>query len=46
MPGRRARVIAPSALNRVQRYVSHHADPARSRVMEDDAALCSTIPDD
>src|ERR1700723_397326 len=33
MPGRRARVIAPAALNRVLRYVSRHPDPARSRVI-------------
>jgi len=33
MPGRRARIIAPSALNRVLRYVSRHPDPARNRVM-------------
>jgi integrase/recombinase XerD len=31
--GRRARVIAPSALNRVLRYVSRHPDPTRSRVI-------------
>ena len=33
MPGRRAKTLAPSALNRVLRYVKHHADPTRSRVI-------------
>src|SRR5205809_1889862 len=33
MPGRRARIMAPSALNRVLRHVGRHTDPARSRVM-------------
>jgi integrase/recombinase XerD len=33
MAGRRARVIAPSAPNRVLRYVKSHSDPTRSRVI-------------
>ena len=33
MPGRRAKTLAPSALNRVLRYVKRHADPTRSRVI-------------
>src|SRR5579862_1986576 len=33
MPGRRAKLIAPSALNRILRHVSHHTNPVRSRAI-------------
>lgn len=33
MPGRRAKMLAPSAINRVLRHLSKHHDPSRSRVM-------------
>ena len=33
MSGRRARIIASSALNRVLRHANHHPDPLRSRVI-------------
>jgi integrase/recombinase XerD len=33
MPGRRAKTLAPSALNHVLRYLKHHPDPARSEVI-------------
>ena len=33
MPGRRARIIAPSALNSVLRHIKRHPDPVRSRAI-------------
>lgn len=33
MPGRRAKIIAPAALNKLLRSVRSHADPVRSRVI-------------
>jgi integrase/recombinase XerD len=33
MPGRRAKTLAPSAINRVLRQLSKHSDPTRSRVI-------------